>query len=28
MRTALGETTRIEGDDAIGLTQLLGHLPD
>src|SRR5260370_10023919 len=28
MRTALGATTRIESDDAIVLTQLLGHPPD
>ena len=28
VRAALGETTRIEGDDAIGLTPLLGHFTD
>ena len=28
MRPALGEATRIEGDDTIGFTQLLGHLSD
>ena len=27
VRAAFGETARIEGDDAIGLAQPLGHLP-
>jgi hypothetical protein len=28
MRAAFGETAGIEGDDAIGFTQLIRHLPD
>jgi hypothetical protein len=28
VRAALGEAAGIEGDDAIGLTQLIGHLSD